>query len=112
MATGQKPTTLRPPYGAYNDIVLRNADAPIAMWSVDTLDWKNRNSQIVTQTVKENVKDGSIILMHDIHQTTVDSVQGIIDALKQEGYTFVTVDQMLEVRQGMENSKIYYSGVK
>lgn len=109
-ATGYIPNLLRPPYGAYNDVLLNNADAAIIMWSVDPMDWKYRDSTVITQNVLNHVKDGSIVLMHDIHQTSVDAVPDIIDSLTERGYTFVTVDTLLQVRQGMENSKVYFSG--
>ena len=65
--TGVYPVLFRPPYGAYNSSVLSAANMPAVMWSVDTLDWKTRNTAKTVLSVKNSAKDGSIILMHDIH---------------------------------------------
>lgn len=109
-ATGKTPTLMRPPYGAYNDVVVDHANAAIIMWSVDPMDWKYRDSAIVKKNVLDSVKDGSIVLLHDIHATSVDAVTEIIDSLHEQGYTLVTVDTLLEVRQGLELSNVYFAG--
>lgn len=111
-ATGLKPNLLRPPYGAYNEAVLKHADAAIIMWSIDTEDWKYRNTNVIKQNIIDHVKDGSIILMHDIYQTSIDAVPDVIDSLTDLGYTFVTVDTLLQARQGMGNSRVYFYGAQ
>src|SRR5690606_38096214 len=74
-AIDQEPTAFRPPYGAMNDKVkAASTDLPIVLWSIDTLDWKSHDPEAVLKIVKSNVKDGSIILMHDIPKTTVEAV--------------------------------------
>ncbi|MEU9339331.1 polysaccharide deacetylase family protein [Streptomyces sp. NPDC048290] len=93
-ATGVKPSTLRAPYGAHNATVRQAADRPLVHWSVDTLDWRYRDSARIVKTVKEQTKPGDIVLLHDIHRTTVNAVPGIITALKARGFHFVTVDQL------------------
>ena len=63
-------------------------------WSVDSIDWKLKNtSKIVNKVVKET-KDGDIILMHDEFSTSIDAAFQIIDNLLANGYTFVTVDEL------------------
>ncbi|MFE2040542.1 polysaccharide deacetylase family protein [Streptomyces sp. NPDC059477] len=93
-ATGKKPTTVRAPYGAHNAAVRQAAARPLVHWSVDTLDWKYRDSARIINTVKTQTKPGDIVLLHDIHKTTVNAVPGIIQALKARGFHFVTVDQL------------------
>ncbi|MFJ6659925.1 polysaccharide deacetylase family protein [Streptomyces sp. NPDC091377] len=93
-ATGKKPSTLRAPYGAHNATVRQAAGRPLVHWSVDTLDWRYRDAARIIRTVKAQTKPGDIVLLHDIHKTTVDAVPGIITALKDRGFHFVTVDQL------------------
>ena len=68
------------------------------LWTVDTEDWRYRNPAEVRRRALAGVFDGAIILMHDIHATTIDAVAGIIDDLKAAGYTFVTVSQLAAAR--------------
>ena len=97
-ATGVKPTVMRPPYGAVNGGVLeqlRLRGMSSILWSVDTRDWADRNSDIVCSRAVAGARPGAIILMHDIHQTSVGAVPCILSALKQQGYSFVTVQGLL-----------------
>lgn len=87
----------RPPYGAFNSRVtaaLKSLKQSVILWDVDTLDWKNRNPQSVLEQVKKQTKAGSIILMHDIHPTTIQAVPDIIKHLRSQGYTLVTVPEL------------------
>ena len=108
--TGVKPTTLRPPYGATNAAVQRvasNLGMSSILWSVDTRDWADRNSAVVCNRAVSNVRSGSIILLHDIHPTSVEAVPCILRNLTSRGFRFVTVSQLLgELQAG----QIYYSG--
>ena len=97
-ATGVTPAILRPPYGAVNGVVLeqlRLRGMSSILWSVDTRDWADRNSDIVCSRAVAGARPGSIILMHDIHQTSVSAVPCILSALKQQGYSFVTVQGLI-----------------
>ena len=97
-ATGVTPAILRPPYGAVNGVVLeqlRLRGMSSILWSVDTRDWADRNSDIVCSRAVAGARPGAIILMHDIHQTSVGAVPCILSALKQQGYSFVTVQGLL-----------------
>lgn len=99
-ATGQTPKLVRPPYGAYDDttlsIVSENGES-IILWSVDPLDWKNRKPKEIANRVLSSVKPGSIILLHDIHQTTAEALPKILEELINNGYTFVTVSELIEL---------------
>lgn len=105
--TGITPTMMRPPYGAYNEDLQRyigEIDMTMVLWSIDSLDWKSRNAIAVNGSVQKNMKAGSIILLHDIHQTTADALPKLLNELKAQDYQFVTVSQLLELQQlkGME----------
>lgn len=93
--TGEYPLYLRPPYGAWP----KNLELCVTMlpvfWDVDTLDWKSKNVQSVENIVKREVKDGSIILMHDSFSTSVKAALAIADILTEEGYDLVTADELL-----------------
>ncbi|MDU7360699.1 MAG: polysaccharide deacetylase family protein [Propionibacteriaceae bacterium] len=98
-ATGHGTNGVRPPYGDMNKTT-RSAltgfpEGEIILWSIDTLDWKTRSTQKTIAAVKEQAKPGAIVLMHDIHKPTVAAVPAIVDYLRGEGYTLVTVDDLL-----------------
>ncbi len=92
---GEQTPFLRPPYGAYNDSVLAASRLPIIFWSVDPLDWKNRDAETVAARISD-APVGAIILAHDIHKSTVDAVPAIIAALHGRGIHFVTVSKLFE----------------
>ena len=93
--TGEYPMYLRPPYGAWpKDLELCVTMLPV-FWDVDTLDWKSKNVRSVENIVQREVKDGSIILMHDSFSTSVEAALEIADMLTEEGYDLVTADQLL-----------------
>ena len=97
-AVGTKPNIIRPPYGAFNRAVLeqfRQRGMSAVVWSVDTRDWADRNSEIVCSRAVAGARNGAVILMHDIHQTSVNAVPCILDSLKQQGYSFVTVQNLI-----------------
>ncbi|MGY1698164.1 polysaccharide deacetylase family protein [Geodermatophilus sp. SYSU D00766] len=95
---------MRPPYGATDaTVAAETAQRGYAQitWDVDTQDWLNRDVATTTQRVLDGVHPGAIVLMHDIHPSTVAAVPGIVDALRAAGYTLVTVPQLLgPVRPG------------
>jgi peptidoglycan/xylan/chitin deacetylase (PgdA/CDA1 family) len=93
-AAGTVPDTLRPPYGAYNDSVRRNAGKPLMLWSVDPEDWKYHDSDRVAKHILDKTRPGDIVLLHDIHRTSVNAVPRILRGLKARGYHFVTVSEL------------------
>ena len=105
-ATGIRPMITRPPYGAINSTVQNAVDQSFIMWSVDSLDWKTRNTKAIMQEIVKT-QPGSIILMHDIHQTSIDALPSVLEYLKNNGYTLVTVDELLENQ--LQPHQIYYS---
>ncbi len=104
---------VRPPYGACNDDV-KAVGAKLGVhfvnWSVDTLDWKSRDAQAVYDETMKYVKDGAIVLYHDLHKSTVDAMETIIPKLIEDGYQLVTVSQLFEFSdKTIEAGKMYYN---
>ncbi|KRM43764.1 xylanase [Lentilactobacillus parafarraginis] len=93
-ATKTIPYYIRPPYGAVNARIGNLYDRPIVRWSVDSRDWAYLNTAKTISHVLATTTNGSIILMHDIHATSVAAVPQIIRSLKKRGYTFVTLEQL------------------
>ncbi len=97
--TGVTPRIMRPPYGSTNDDVKKasvNEGFLIVRWNVDPEDWKTRNAETNYNEVMSTAKDGCIILCHDIHKETVESMKRIIPDLIAKGYQLVTVSELLE----------------
>lgn len=109
-ACGISPVLMRPCGGAKTDAGMNIAGAismPAILWSVDTLDWKTRDASQTIQTVLENVKDGDIILMHDLYDATGDASETIIPELVSRGFQLVTVSELASYRGGMIPGKSY-----
>lgn len=94
-ALGQKPTIYRPPYGSADARVANLVNLPAIHWSVDTLDWENRDPHQIVEQVKANMAPGGIVLMHDIHPETVDALEPMLEYLVSQGYVFVTTTELL-----------------
>lgn len=94
-----KPTSLlRPPYGDISTKAQKNIDKALVLWSVDTLDWKYRDTSHVINHVLTNAKDGDIVLMHDIYKSTANAVEAIIKGLQKKGYKLVTVSELAQAK--------------
>ena len=104
---GETTPFLRPPYGAYNDRVLAASGLPIIFWSIDPLDWRDRDAATVAARIVDS-PPGAIILSHDIHKSTVEAVPAIIEALKGRGIQFVTVTKLFEP-QPLQAEQVYKS---
>jgi peptidoglycan/xylan/chitin deacetylase (PgdA/CDA1 family) len=102
-ATGRRPTNMRPPYGAINERVRRTMTQTygldVIMWSVDPLDWKRPGASVVTQRLVDGATPGGILLTHDIHPGTIEAMPETIKRLKEKGYGFVTVSQLLALQE-------------
>ncbi|MFC4589687.1 polysaccharide deacetylase family protein [Sphaerisporangium corydalis] len=99
-ATGATMRLLRPPYGATNGTVAAEAahdGLAQVLWDLDTLDWRDRNSTLVAKRASA-ARPGSIVLLHDIHRTTVEAVPRLLRELTAKGYTFVTVSELYGAR--------------
>lgn len=102
---------LRPPGGKYNEATLsaaKTAGLSILSWSLDPKDWATRDTAAITARVVEQVKDGDVILLHDMSDSSVTAALGIIDRLEARGFRFVTVSQLAEIRgTKLEPGKVY-----
>lgn len=92
--TGQAPHYLRPPYGDWNEDLECRMDMATVFWTLDSLDWKLKNTAGIVQQVEKRVKEGDIILMHDIFPTSVEAALLLVDRLQEKGFRFVTVDEL------------------
>ena len=93
--TGKRPEYIRPPYGDWNEELEEEIGMTPVLWSVDSLDWKLKDTGKILRRVLKDVKDGDIILLHDIFSSSVEAALELIDILQKEGYVFVTADELL-----------------
>ena len=93
--TGESPEFIRPPFGCWKCNLDYETSMIEVLWDVDPLDWKTSNSDVITKRVVDKVEENDIILLHDASESSVVAAFKIIDALKKQGYTFVTVDEIL-----------------
>ena len=96
--TGNDLTLFRPPYGSIKSDHLREANVPSILWSLDTSDWKSRDTDKVYKEIMDNIKDGDIILMHSLYETTRDAVKKVIPELYKQGYQIVTVSELANLK--------------
>ena len=96
--TGVRPTLIRPPYGDYDDnsiLAIRSMGMEPIQWDVDSLDWKDLSAGEITKRVTSRVQAGSIVLFHNAALHTPEALPAILEALLQEGYTFVPISQLI-----------------
>lgn len=108
-AAGESATVMRPPGGAYNEEVQAAIGMPLIMWSIDTKDWATKSEDQTYQVTVDNVKDGSVVLMHDIHEWSVNAAIRAIPELVEQGYKLVTVSELAEAKGvKLENGAAHY----
>ena len=95
VVTGAPVLYIRPPYGSWNDELQAEIPMTVTLWNLDSEDWKSQNTGKIVELVESEAKEGSIILLHDIFDTSVEAALRIVDDLTAQGYTFVTVDELL-----------------
>ena len=93
--TGECPEFIRPPFGCWKKNLDYETDMIEVLWDIDPLDWKTSNTSVVIKRVLEEVEDGDIILMHDASESSVEAALQIIDCMREEGYVFVTVEELV-----------------
>lgn len=100
-ATGVNPRVMRPPYGALysnqRQWVLDAYGYPTILWSVDPMDWKDRDAGVVSRRLIARAHPGAILLAHDLHKTTIDAMPKTLDTLIGQGYKFVTVSELIQL---------------
>ncbi len=107
---GVRPTVMRLPGGNKNSTVISNVHMPIILWSIDTLDWKTRNAQSTINSILGKVKDGDVVLMHELYTATADATEALVPALVSQGFQLVTVSELAYYKGvPMNAGQIYYS---
>jgi peptidoglycan/xylan/chitin deacetylase (PgdA/CDA1 family) len=109
--TGVSPCLLRPPCGAYNKTLLGELgrrSMSCVLWSVDPKDWLDHNSRSVTNKIVSAAKDGDIILLHDMSDSSVDAGLAVIDILQEKGYKFLTVSDLALIKGYVLNAGEVY----
>ena len=95
---GEETKLVRPTYGDVDANVRKYVKYPLIMWSLDTEDWKVKDSDKIAEAILSQVKEGDIILMHDIHEFTVEAMKKVIPELIEQGYQLVTISELAEAR--------------
>lgn len=96
--TGQKPVLFRPPYGEYNNNVIRTVDRlgfKAIQWSVDSLDWKDLSAAQIQERILSKIKPGDIVLFHNAGKYTPDALDPLLTTLEQQGYSIVPISELL-----------------
>ena len=86
---------VRPPYGTWDKKFETELNMFPVLWTVDPLDWCSDNAACVAERVVSKADENDIILLHDYYETSVTAALKIVDRLQEEGYEFVTVEEIL-----------------
>ena len=89
---------VRPPYGSYSKENLENINNPLILWNIDTEDWSHHDVDYIVNEVLENVQDGSIILMHELYETSLQALEVLLPRLYAEGYQVVSVSELANMK--------------
>ena len=93
--TGEEVQYVRPPYGSWDKSFEKELNMFPVLWNVDPLDWCSTNVSCIVSKIVSKAEEDDIILMHDYYETSVEAALQAIDILLEEGYTFVTVEEIL-----------------
>ena len=107
---GIRPRIMRLPGGNKNSTVLANVNMPIILWNIDTRDWEHRNTQKTIDAIIGKVKDGDIVLMHELYESTAAASEYVVPKLVEQGYQLVTVSELAALKgKTLTNNEVYYS---
>lgn len=108
--TGVRPSLMRLPGGNQNATVRQNIGMPIILWNIDTRDWATKNAQKTIDAVLGKVKDGDIVLMHELYSSTADATATFVPQLAAQGFQFVTVSELAQFKgKDLTANQVYYS---
>lgn len=93
--TGEEIQYVRPPYGVWDKKLETELNMFPVLWTVDPLDWCSTNVKCITEKVVNKTEENDIILMHDYYESTIEAALKVVDELQEEGYEFVTVEEIL-----------------
>lgn len=107
--TGSEAIYLRPPYGNINSDIKNISNMYTILWDLDTEDWKNKDKDRIADYIVSNAHDGAIVLLHDLYETSIDGALLAMERLEKEGYAFVTIDEMIKIKDiQLDINKNYY----
>jgi len=100
---------VRPPYGQYTEYLEEHLTVPMIGWNVDSEDWRSKDVDSIYNQIVGKVKDGDIVLLHDLHDVTAEAMQRVVPELAAQGFQLVTVEEMFRAK-GIEPQagKYYY----
>lgn len=107
-ATGKRTIIDRPPYGAMSKDLAAQIKRPQIMWTADTEDWKNKDVDVSVDKAISELGDGGMVLWHDLHSTAPGITKKIVQELKDKGYQFVTVTQLMQIAKLRGDDVGYY----
>lgn len=93
--TGKEPEYMRPPFGAWQRKLEREIQMLPVLWTIDPLDWTTENQDEIVNKVVTEAEENDIILLHDCYKSSIEAGLRIVDILQEEGFVFVTVDELL-----------------
>lgn len=107
---GSKINFIRPPYGNIDDKMKKNSNMYTILWSIDPEDWKYKNANKIAKKIVKHAHDGAIVLLHDIYMSSIDGALKAMEILKDEGYAFVSIEEMIKLKGvNLDIFKTYYS---
>jgi len=110
---GIKPKLLRPPYGNFNKNILNISEMSLVLWNVDTLDWNTNSSDKIHERIVSSASDGCVVLLHDVYEISVEATLKAIDTLVNDGYVFVSLEEMGQLLDiSFSQNNYYYSFAK
>lgn len=95
LITGNHTGYVRPPYGVWKEGLEKDLGVLPVMWTIDPLDWKIKDPWEITRKVVTQAREDAMILLHDCYGPSVEAALAIVDRLQQEGFVFVTVEELL-----------------
>ena len=108
--TSEPVNVLRTPGGARSSLISKHAGKPMFYWSIDTYDWKTRNTKQIVKSVMSKVKDGDVILIHEIYDFSSDAILQLIPKLRKKGFQLVTISELAYYKgYELKDGKVYYS---
>ena len=93
--TGEEVSYMRPPFGVWQKNLERKLDVMPVLWTIDPLDWTTENVDEIVNKVVTEAEENDIILLHDCYKSSIEAGLRIVDILQEEGFVFVTVDELL-----------------
>ena len=93
--TGKEPEYMRPPFGAWQRKLEQEIRMLPVLWTIDPLDWTTENQDEIVNKVVTEAEENDIILLHDCYKSSIEAGLRIVDILQEEGFVFVTVDELL-----------------